>query len=90
MLVIRGSIMLKLVFGYLGDLFEFRVLVLGPSLHNSNQEESLCSTAYLELFIRSVTSKSLLKCLLQFIVLHEHEGVPIMETLTQRLGNFNF
>ena len=26
----------------------------------------------------------------QFIVLHEHEGVPIMETLTQRLGKFSF
>ena len=42
----------------------------------------------MELFIRSITSKPLLKCLLQFIVLHEHEGVPIIETLTQRLGNF--
>ena len=65
-------------------------LVLGPSLHNTNPEESLCSTAYLELFIRSITSKPLLKCLLQFIVLHEHEGVPIIETLTQRLGKLTF
>jgi len=59
---------------------------LGPSLHNTNQEEALCSTAYLELFIRSVTSKSLLKSILKFIVLHEHEGVPIIETLIQRVG----
>jgi len=65
----------------------FLVPVLGPSLHNTNPEESLCSTAYLELFIRSITSKPLLKCLLQFIVLHEHEGVPIIETLTQRLAS---
>lgn len=65
---------------------DIKISVLGPSLHNTNPEESLCSTAYLELFIRSITSKPLLKCLLQFIVLHEHEGVPIIETLTQRLG----
>lgn len=26
----------------------------------------------------------------KFIVMHEHEGVPILETLTQRLGIFIF
>ena len=64
----------------------FLVPVLGPSLHKTNQEEALCSIAYLDLFVRSITSESLLRLILKFIVVHEHEGVPILETLTQRLG----
>ncbi|CAG5095536.1 Oidioi.mRNA.OKI2018_I69.XSR.g14228.t2.cds [Oikopleura dioica] len=65
----------------------FLVPVLAPSLHKPNQEETLCSIAYLDLFVRSVTSEPLLKLLLRFIVLHEYEGVPLLDTLTQTLGS---
>lgn len=49
-------------------------------------EEVMTTTAYLDLFLRSVTEPALLQTLLSFILLHQHEGVHILDTLVSRIN----
>lgn len=49
-------------------------------------EEVMATTAYLDLFLRSVTEPALLQTLLSFILLHQHEGVHILDTLVSRIN----
>lgn len=46
----------------------------------------MTTTAYLDLFLRSVTEPALLQTLLSFILLHQHEGVHILDTLVSRIN----
>ncbi|KAM6342058.1 FHF complex subunit HOOK-interacting protein 1B [Podargus strigoides] len=64
----------------------FLVPVMGPALHKSSVEEMVASTAYLELFLRSVTEPPLLKAFLRFLLLHRHDGATILHTLLGRLA----
>ncbi|NXR09483.1 F16A1 protein, partial [Semnornis frantzii] len=49
-------------------------------------EEVMTTTAYLDLFLRSVSEPALLKIFLRFILLHRHENVHILDTLTSRIN----
>lgn len=49
-------------------------------------EEVMATTAYLDLFLRSVTEPALLQTLLSFVLLHQHEGVHILDTLVSRIN----
>ncbi|XP_008934987.1 PREDICTED: protein FAM160A1, partial [Merops nubicus] len=49
-------------------------------------EEVMTTTAYLDLFLRSVSEPALLKIFLRFILLHQHENVHILDTLTSRIN----
>lgn len=49
-------------------------------------EEVMATTAYLDLFLRSVSEPALLQTLLSFILLHQHEGVHILDTLVSRIN----
>ncbi|POI32139.1 hypothetical protein CIB84_004109, partial [Bambusicola thoracicus] len=49
-------------------------------------EEVMATTAYLDLFVRSVSEPALLKIFLRFILLHRHENVHILDTLTSRIN----
>lgn len=49
-------------------------------------EEVMTTTAYLDLFLRSVTEPALLQTLLSFVLLHQHEGVHILDTLVSRIN----
>jgi len=49
-------------------------------------EEVMATTAYLDLFLRSVSEPALLKIFLRFILLHRHENVHILDTLTSRIN----
>uniref|UniRef100_H3C251 FHF complex subunit HOOK interacting protein 1A n=1 Tax=Tetraodon nigroviridis TaxID=99883 RepID=H3C251_TETNG len=64
----------------------FLVPVLAPALHKLTLEEVMTTTAYLDLFLRSVTEPALLQTLLSFILLHQHEGVHILDTLISRIN----
>ncbi|XP_015257748.1 PREDICTED: protein FAM160A1 [Cyprinodon variegatus] len=64
----------------------FLVPVLAPALHKLTLEEVMTTTAYLDLFLRSVTEPALLQTLLSFILLHQHEGVYILDTLVSRIN----
>ncbi|NXA47171.1 F16A1 protein, partial [Nothocercus julius] len=64
----------------------FLVPVMAPALHKVTVEEVMTTTAYLELFLRSVSEPSLLKIFLHFILLHRHENVHILDTLTSRIN----
>ncbi|OXB71526.1 UNVERIFIED_CONTAM: hypothetical protein H355_016509, partial [Colinus virginianus] len=46
----------------------------------------MATTAYLDLFLRSVSEPALLKIFLRFILLHRHENVHILDTLTSRIN----
>lgn len=47
----------------------------------------IASTAYLDLFLRSVTETSLLKTFLRFILLHCHDNDTILDTLLTRISS---
>uniref|UniRef100_A0A8C9WRE4 FHF complex subunit HOOK interacting protein 1A n=1 Tax=Scleropages formosus TaxID=113540 RepID=A0A8C9WRE4_SCLFO len=46
----------------------------------------MTTTAYLELFLRSVMEPALLQTFLSFILLHQHENVHILDTLVSRIN----
>ncbi|KAG7461714.1 hypothetical protein MATL_G00194050 [Megalops atlanticus] len=64
----------------------FLVPVLAPALHKLTLEEVMTTTAYLDLFLRSVTDPALLQTFLSFILLHKHENVYILDTLVSRIN----
>ncbi|XP_042323103.1 FHF complex subunit HOOK interacting protein 1A isoform X2 [Sceloporus undulatus] len=64
----------------------FLVPVMAPALHKVTVEEVMTTTAYLDLFLRSVSEPALLKIFLRFILLHRHENVHILDTLTSRIN----
>ncbi|NXN95259.1 F16A1 protein, partial [Rhinopomastus cyanomelas] len=64
----------------------FLVPVMAPALHKVTVEEVMATTAYLDLFLRSVSEPALLKIFLRFILLHQHENVHILDTLTSRIN----
>ncbi|XP_060909106.1 FHF complex subunit HOOK-interacting protein 1B [Labrus mixtus] len=65
----------------------FLVPVMGPALHKSSVDEMIASTAYLDLFLRSVSDTSLLKTFLRFILLHRHDNDTILDTLLTRISS---
>jgi len=67
----------------------FLVSVFGPSLHKTSVSEVIVTTAYLNLFLTSVTAQPLIKCFLNFILTHSHEGSLIINTLVQRMNSSN-
>ncbi|XP_053259107.1 FHF complex subunit HOOK interacting protein 1A [Podarcis raffonei] len=64
----------------------FLVPVMAPALHKVTVEEVMTTTAYLDLFLRSVSEPALLQIFLRFILLHRHENVHILDTLTSRIN----
>ncbi|XP_048189616.1 FHF complex subunit HOOK interacting protein 1A [Perognathus longimembris pacificus] len=64
----------------------FLVPVLAPALHKVTVEEVMTTTAYLDLFLRSISEPALLEIFLRFILLHQHENVQILDTLTSRIN----
>uniref|UniRef100_A0A7N4PVT6 FHF complex subunit HOOK-interacting protein 1B n=1 Tax=Sarcophilus harrisii TaxID=9305 RepID=A0A7N4PVT6_SARHA len=65
----------------------FLVPVMGPALHKSSVEEMIASTAYLELFLRSVSEPALLRTFLRFLLLHRHDAHTILDTLVSRISS---
>ncbi|NWX40052.1 F16A2 protein, partial [Steatornis caripensis] len=65
----------------------FLVPVMGPALHKTSIEEMIASTAYLDLFLRSVSETALLKTFLRFILLHRHDNSTILDTLVGRINS---
>ncbi|KAK2524665.1 hypothetical protein Q9966_011531 [Columba livia] len=65
----------------------FLVPVMGPALHKTSIEEMIASTAYLDLFLRSVSETALLKTFLRFVLLHRHDSSTILDTLVARINS---
>ncbi|KAK2899670.1 FHF complex subunit HOOK-interacting protein 1A-like [Channa argus] len=64
----------------------FLVPVLAPALHKLTVEEVMTTTAYLDLFLRSISEPTLLQTFLSFILLHTHDNVHILDTLVSRVN----
>ncbi|XP_041841087.1 protein FAM160A1-like [Melanotaenia boesemani] len=64
----------------------FLVPVLAPALHKLTVEEVMTTTAYLDLFLRSISEPALLQTFLSFILLHKHDNVHILDTLVSRVN----
>ncbi|EOA98449.1 UPF0518 protein FAM160A1 [Anas platyrhynchos] len=47
----------------------------------------IASTAYLDLFLRSVSETALLKTFLRFVLLHRHDNATILDTLVGRINS---
>ncbi|XP_032075809.1 FTS and Hook-interacting protein isoform X1 [Thamnophis elegans] len=65
----------------------FLVPVMGPALHKTSIEEMIASTAYLDLFLRSISETPLLKTFLCFLLLHHHDSSTILDTLVARIAS---
>uniref|UniRef100_A0A670ZK17 FHF complex subunit HOOK-interacting protein 1B n=1 Tax=Pseudonaja textilis TaxID=8673 RepID=A0A670ZK17_PSETE len=65
----------------------FLVPVMGPALHKTSIEEMIASTAYLDLFLRSISEAALLKTFLRFLLLHLHDSSTILDTLVARIAS---
>ncbi|KAM3937913.1 FHF complex subunit HOOK-interacting protein 1A [Leptodactylus fuscus] len=64
----------------------FLLPVLAPALHKVTVEEVMTTTAYLDLFLRSISEPTLLKIFLRFILIYQHENVQILDTLVSRIN----
>ncbi|KAI4875554.1 hypothetical protein NFI96_034531 [Prochilodus magdalenae] len=64
----------------------FLVPVMAPALHKLTLEEVMTTTAYLELFLRSISDTALLQTFLIFILTHRHDNVNILDTLVSRIN----
>lgn len=83
--------------GRRGGAFVFSVAALTSSaastrpvssfFSQSSVDEMIASTAYLDLFLRSVSETSLLKTFLRFILLHRHDNDTILDTLLTRISS---
>lgn len=49
-------------------------------------EEVMTTTAYLDLFLRSISEPALLQTFLSFVLLHTHDNVHILDTLVSRVN----
>lgn len=67
-------------------LFLF-IVTLTLTVLQSSVDEMIASTAYLDLFLRSVSETSLLKTFLRFILLHRHDNDTILDTLLTRISS---
>ncbi|XP_030055724.1 FHF complex subunit HOOK-interacting protein 1B [Microcaecilia unicolor] len=65
----------------------FLVPVMGPALHKTSIEEMIASTAYLDLFLRSVSETALVKTFLRFVLLHRYDNSTILDTLVSRISS---
>lgn len=46
----------------------------------------MTTTAYLDLFLRSISEPALLQTFLSFILLHNHDSVQVLDTLVSRVN----
>lgn len=60
--------------------------VVKPALTQSLESELVCSTAYLELFIRRITEPKFLAVFLRFLFTDSHEDKPIIDIMVSRLA----
>lgn len=66
----------------------FLVPVMGPALLQSGAAEQAAAMAYLELVLRCVTRRGLLRAVLHFLFVYEYDGVRVVDVLLRRLeGN---
>ncbi|XP_030756075.1 UPF0518 protein AGAP011705 [Sitophilus oryzae] len=65
----------------------FLIPVLGEALMQSNIQEQVAATAYLELIIRTVTEPGLLHAVLQFLLKVEYDGERLLNILIQRINS---
>ncbi|KAJ8971943.1 hypothetical protein NQ317_013840 [Molorchus minor] len=65
----------------------FLIPVLGPALLQTNVQEQVAATAYLELILRTVTQPGLLHSLLQFLLKVDYDGQKLLNILIQRMNS---
>eukprot|EP00095_Tigriopus_kingsejongensis_P002016 maker-scaffold419_size176504-snap-gene-0.35 protein:Tk02016 transcript:maker-scaffold419_size176504-snap-gene-0.35-mRNA-1 annotation:"upf0518 protein gk23746-like isoform x4" len=65
----------------------FLVPVLGPALAQSSEAEVICTTAYIDLFLRRLSEPSLLAVFLRFIFTDKCDEKDIMDELTIRISS---
>ena len=53
----------------------------------SSTEALIAATAYLDLFLRSITDANLMKVFVKFIMLEKCDGSPILNSLVSRVGH---
>ncbi|XP_065333990.1 FHIP family protein GK23746 isoform X2 [Cloeon dipterum] len=70
----------------LQDSEAFSIASSDPTVQRNMVEELVTSTAYLELFLRSISEPGLLKVFLRFIVVDHYDGERVIDKLISRLA----
>ncbi|XP_038055074.1 FTS and Hook-interacting protein-like isoform X2 [Patiria miniata] len=65
----------------------FLVPVIGPALHQAPQDEIVATTAYVNLFVSSITSSRLMRAFLHYLCMGQHEGRLVLDSLLARIGS---
>jgi len=65
----------------------FLVPVIGPALHQNSLEEVATATAYLDLFLRTITEPSLMSTFLRFVLTEKHDEMVILDSLVTRINS---
>lgn len=65
----------------------FLVPVVGPALHQPPNDEITAATAYVELFLKSVTDSRLMKVFLAYICRGWHDNNKIMDSFLTRISS---
>ncbi|KAJ6215971.1 hypothetical protein RDWZM_010471 [Blomia tropicalis] len=63
----------------------FLVSVIGPALHQNTLDEIITTTAYLDLFIRSISEPNLIRIFLEFLCFEQFDSKCIITTLISRI-----
>ncbi|EDO40782.1 predicted protein [Nematostella vectensis] len=64
----------------------FLVSVMSSALTQSSVEALTAVTAYLDLFVRSITDSKLMQVFVKFLLVEKSDGVPILDSLVARIG----
>lgn len=64
----------------------FLVSVIGPALHQNTLDEIITTTAYLDLFIRSISEPNLIRIFLEFLCFEQYDNRCIINSLISRIS----
>jgi len=67
----------------------FLMPVVGPVLNQSSVECQISVTAYLDLFIRSITSAHVMRVLLRFLLTDMYDNKPLLDVLISHINSDN-
>lgn len=64
--------------------------VLGPALMQTTDDELIVATAYLELFVRSVSHPGVLHSFVKFILTASYENKRVIDSIVQRINSSSY
>ena len=67
----------------------FLMPVVGPVLNQSQVDSQISVTAYLDLFVRSITSAHVMRVFLRFLLTDQYDNKPLLDILISHINSDN-